>query len=231
MYKLVIIRHGQSLWNRENIFTGWTDIDLSPEGIEEAKLAGIILKKMGYGFDMAFTSVLIRAIRTLDIILKEMEVTIPIYYNWRLNERHYGALQGMNKFDIKEKYGEEQFMQWRRGYEHRPPELAKDDPRSSKNDPKYKDLKEEEIPLTESLKDTEDRVLPFWNDIIVPTIKDGKRIIISAHGNSIRAIMKFVEELDPKEIEMVEVPTGIPIVYEFDEKMKMVKKYYLDKTV
>ncbi|MCK9393961.1 2,3-bisphosphoglycerate-dependent phosphoglycerate mutase, partial [bacterium] len=181
-------------------------------------------------FDMAFTSVLIRAIKTLEIILQEMEVTIPVNCNWRLNERHYGALQGMNKFEIRDKYGEEQFMQWRRGYEHRPPELEKNDPRSSRGDPKYKDLKEEEIPLAESLKDTEERVLPFWIDTIVPAIKKGKRVIISAHGNSIRAIMKFVEELDAKEIEVVEIPTGIPIVYEFDENMKMTKKYYLDET-
>jgi len=230
MYKLVIIRHGQSVWNAQNIFTGWTDVDLSPEGIEEAKIAGIILKKDGYVFDLAFTSVLSRAIQTLEIILKEMEVTIPIEYSWRLNERHYGALQGMNKFEIRDKYGEEQFMQWRRGYTFRPPELPEGDLRSSKSDPKYKDLKPEEIPMTESLKDTEKRVLPFWNENIIPAIKDGKRILISAHGNSIRAIIKFVEELDEAEIEKVEIPTGVPMVYEFDENMKMTSKYYLDKT-
>jgi len=229
MYKLVIIRHGQSVWNAENIFTGWTDVDLSLQGVEEAKLAGIILKKSNYEFDVAFTSVLLRAIKTLDIILEEMGQTIPIYYNWRLNERHYGALQGMNKFEIRDQYGEEQFMQWRRGYSFRPPELKEDDPRSSREDPRYKDLKKEEIPLTESLEDTEKRVLPFWNETIVPTIKEGKRVLISAHGNSIRAIMKFVEELDEKEIEQVEIPTGVPIVYEFDERMKMINKYYLNE--
>lgn len=230
MYKIVIIRHGQSVWNAQNIFTGWTDVELSSEGVEEAKLAGLILKKAGYQFDLAFTSVLSRAINTLEIILKEMEITVPVEYSWRLNERHYGALQGMNKFEIRDKYGETQFMQWRRGYAFRPPELPEGDSRSSKSDPKYKDLKPEEVPMAESLKDTEQRVLPFWNDNIVPAIKSGKKIIISAHGNSIRAIMKFVEELDDKEIEQVEIPTAVPIVYEFDENMKMTNKYYLDET-
>ncbi|MCK9578153.1 2,3-diphosphoglycerate-dependent phosphoglycerate mutase [bacterium] len=230
MYKLVIVRHGQSVWNAQNIFTGWTDVELSPEGIEEARLAGLILKKAGYVFDMAFTSVLSRAIKTLEIVLKEMELSIPIEYSWRLNERHYGALQGMNKFEIRDKYGETQFMQWRRGYAFRPPELEEGDPRSSTNDPKYKDLKQEEIPMTESLQDTEKRVRPYWDNNIVPAIKSGKKVLISAHGNSIRAIIKFVEELDDKEIEQVEIPTGVPMVYEFDEDMKMTNKYYLDET-
>ncbi|MFA5013040.1 MAG: 2,3-diphosphoglycerate-dependent phosphoglycerate mutase [Candidatus Paceibacterota bacterium] len=228
MYKLVIVRHGESIWNKENIFTGWTDVELSQLGIEQAIEAGKILKEKGFSFDLAFTSVLKRATDTLDLILKEMDLDIPIERSWRLNERHYGALQGMNKEDIKNQYGEEMRQKWRRSYDTQPPALDKDDQRYPGKDPKYAELKESELPLTESLKDTEARVMPYWNDEIAPKILEGKKIIISAHGNSIRALAKNIESIGDEEIVDLEIPVGAPLVYEFDQNLKPVNKYYLD---
>jgi 2,3-bisphosphoglycerate-dependent phosphoglycerate mutase len=228
MYKVVMVRHGESVWNKENRFTGWTDVDLSERGIEEAKKGGRILKENGYVFDVAFTSVLKRAINTLHIILAEMDLLwIPEYKHWRLNERHYGALQGLNKAEMAEKYGEEQVKIWRRSYDVPPPPLTKDDPRYPGYDPRYKDLKEEEIPLCESLKDTVARVLPYWNEVIAPTIKEGKRVIIVAHGNSIRALVKYLDNISDQDIVEVNIPTGIPLVYELDENLKPINRYYL----
>jgi len=228
MYKVVMVRHGESVWNKENRFTGWTDVDLSEKGIEEAKKGGRILKENGYVFDVAFTSVLKRAINTLHIILAEMDLLwIPEYKHWRLNERHYGALQGLNKAEMAEKYGEEQVKIWRRSYDVPPPPLTKDDPRYPGHDPRYKDLKEEEIPLCESLKDTVARVLPYWNEVIAPTIKEGKRVIIAAHGNSIRALVKYLDNISDQDIVEVNIPTGIPLVYELDENLKPINRYYL----
>jgi len=228
MYKVVMVRHGESVWNKENRFTGWTDVDLSEKGIEEARKGGKILKENGYVFDVAFTSVLKRAINTLHIILAEMDLLwIPEYKHWRLNERHYGALQGLNKAEMAEKYGEEQVKIWRRSYDVPPPPLTKDDPRYPGHDPRYKDLKEEEIPLCESLKDTVARVLPYWNEVIAPTIKEGKRVIIVAHGNSIRALVKYLDNISDQDIVEVNIPTGIPLVYELDENLKPINRYYL----
>jgi 2,3-bisphosphoglycerate-dependent phosphoglycerate mutase len=228
MYKIVMVRHGESVWNKENRFTGWTDVDLSEKGIEEAKKGGRILKENGYVFDVAFTSVLKRAINTLHIILAEMDLLwIPEYKHWRLNERHYGALQGLNKAEMAEKYGEEQVKIWRRSYDVPPPPLTKDDPRYPGHDPRYKELKEEEIPLCESLKDTVARVLPYWNEVIAPTIKEGKRVIIAAHGNSIRALVKYLDNISDQDIVEVNIPTGIPLVYELDENLKPINRYYL----
>ncbi len=228
MYKVVMVRHGESVWNKENRFTGWTDVDLSEKGIEEAKKGGKILKENGYVFDVAFTSVLKRAINTLHIILAEMDLLwIPEYKHWRLNERHYGALQGLNKAEMAEKYGEEQVKIWRRSYDVPPPPLTKDDPRYPGHDPRYKELKEEEIPLCESLKDTVARVLPYWNEVIAPTIKEDKRVIIVAHGNSIRALVKYLDNISDQDIVEVNIPTGIPLVYELDENLKPINRYYL----
>ena len=228
MYKVVMVRHGESVWNKENRFTGWTDVDLSEKGIEEAKKGGRILKENGYVFDVAFTSVLKRAINTLHIILAEMDLLwIPEYKHWRLNERHYGALQGLNKAEMAEKYGEEQVKIWRRSYDVPPPPLTKDDPRYPGYDPRYKDLKEEEIPLCESLKDTVARVLPYWNEVIAPTIKEGKRVIIVAHGNSLRALVKYLDNISDQDIVEVNIPTGIPLVYELDDNLKPINRYYL----
>jgi 2,3-bisphosphoglycerate-dependent phosphoglycerate mutase len=228
MYKVVIIRHGESEWNSKNIFTGWTDVNLSEKGILEAKQAGIKLREKGFSFDVAFTSYLVRAKETLNIVLQELNQNIPIYYSWRLNERHYGALQGMNKDEIKKQYGEEQFIKWRRGYSDCPPAVDKEDSRYPGNDQLYKDLKEEELPYTESLEKTELRVAPYWKDKIIPQVQDNKKVIISAHGNSIRALIRIIDNLTPEEIEKTEVPTGKSLVYEFDEQMKPINKYYLD---
>lgn len=222
MKKLVIIRHGESVWNKENIFNGWIDTPLSEKGVEEAKRAGTILKEKGFVFDIGFTSVLERAYITLDLILKEMNLSIPIEKSWRLNERHYGALQGMNKDEMREKFGKEQVEIWRRSYDVRPP--AKEE----EGEFKYKEVKEGSVPLTESLKDTEERLLPYWNETIVPMIKSGKRVIISAHGNSIRALIKNIEGMSGKEIAKVEIPIGIPLVYELDDNLKPADKYYLN---
>ena len=228
MIKLVLVRHGQSMWNLENRFTGWTDVELSEQGIEEAKEAGKVLKEKGFKFDVAYTSVLKRANDTLEYILKEMnEQNIPIKKSWRLNERHYGALQGLNKKETADKYGEEQVHLWRRSNEVRPPELKEDDPRYPGNDPKYKDLSKDELPKTENLIDTINRVLPYWNSDILPDIKDGKRVIIVAHGNSLRALIKYLDNISDDDIAGVEVATGNPICYELDDNLKPIRHYYL----
>jgi len=225
---LVLLRHGESIWNKENRFTGWTDVDLSRKGIEEARKSGQVLKEKGYTFDVAFTSVLKRAIRTLWLVLDEMDLMwIPVYRSWRLNERHYGALQGLNKSETAAKYGEEQVLIWRRSYDIRPPSLEKTDERYPGNDPIYRDLDEKDIPLTECLKDTVERFLPYWHEVLAPTIKSGKRVIISAHGNSLRALVKYLDHISDGDIVRLNIPTGIPLVYELDEALKPVKSYYL----
>ncbi len=228
MYKVVLIRHGESVWNKENRFTGWTDVDLSEKGVEEAKLGGKILKQEGYVFDVAFTSVLKRAIRTLWFVLDEMDLMwIPVYNSWRLNERHYGALQGLNKAEMAQKFGEEQVHIWRRSYDIQPPALEKSDPRFPGHDPRYKSLKESEVPQTECLKDTVARFLPHWHEVIAPAIKSGKRVVIAAHGNSLRALVKYLDNVSDNEIVGLNIPTGIPLVYELDESLKPIRHYYL----
>jgi len=228
MTNLILLRHGESIWNKENRFTGWTDVDLSEKGIQEAKQAGKILKKEGYSFDVAFTSVLKRAIRTLWIVQDEMNLMwLPVNISWRLNERHYGALQGLNKAEIAAKYGEDQVLKWRRSYDIRPPALEKTDERSPGNDPKYKDLDNKDLPLTECLKDTVERFLPYWHEVIVPLIHADKRVIISAHGNSIRALVKYVDDVSDVDIVGINIPTGVPLIYELDESLKPIKNYYL----
>lgn len=228
MYKLVLLRHGESVWNKENRFTGWTDVDLSEKGINEAKAAGKLLKKEGYRFDLAFNSVLLRAEKTLQIVLGEMGLKkIPIEHSWRLNERHYGALQGLNKAETAAKYGEEQVLVWRRSYDIPPPPLTKDDPRYPGNDPKYKNLTATELPLTECLKDTVARFLPYWHETIAPAVKSGKKVIVSAHGNSLRALVKYLDNVSEKDIVAMNIPTGIPLVYELDDKLQPIKHYYL----
>ncbi|OGX35641.1 MAG: phosphoglyceromutase, partial [Omnitrophica WOR_2 bacterium RIFCSPLOWO2_02_FULL_50_19] len=214
--------------NKENRFTGWTDVDLSAQGLAEAKKAGEVLKKEGFVFDVAFTSVLKRAIRTLWITLDEMDLMwIPVYNSWRLNERHYGALQGLNKSETAAKFGEEQVLVWRRSYDTPPPALEKDDPRSPVKDPRYKDLNPSEIPLTECLKDTVARFLPYWHETIAPVVRSGKRVIIAAHGNSLRALVKYLDKVSDQEIVGLNIPTGIPLVYELDDSLKPIKHYYL----
>jgi len=228
MLKLVLLRHGQSIWNLENRFTGWTDVDLSEQGIEEGRKAGKLLKTEGYVFDMAFTSVLKRAIRTLWIVLDEMDLMwIPVHRSWRLNERHNGALQGLNKRDMAAKYGLEQVQLWRRSYDTPPPGLAESDSRHPSFDTRYPNLKEEELPCTESLKDTLNRVLPYWNETIVSRLREGKMILISAHGNSLRALVKHLESVSDKDIVGLNIPTGIPLVYELDTKLRVISHYYL----
>lgn len=228
LYKLVLIRHGESLWNLENKFTGWTDVDLSENGLVEARKAGVILKENDYTFDIAYTSVLKRAIRTLVIILNEMDLMwIPVNKSWKLNEIHYGALQGLNKKETSERYGEEQVHKWRRYVDIRPPELTKDDSRYPGNEIKYKGLIEKELPLTENLVDTEKRVLDEWNEEIAPAIKAGKKVIISAHGNTLRALVKYLDDISSDEISNLNIPTGTPLVYELDDNLKPIKHYYL----
>ncbi|MDD5027248.1 MAG: 2,3-diphosphoglycerate-dependent phosphoglycerate mutase [Candidatus Omnitrophica bacterium] len=228
MYKLVLLRHGESIWNKENRFTGWTHVDLSEKGIEEAKKAGQELKKEGFIFDIAFTSVLKRAIRTLWIVLDEMDAMwLPVRNSWRLNERHYGALQGLNKSEMAAKFGEEQVLIWRRSYAMPPPALGPDDPRSPKNDPRYKNMDPKDIPLTECLKDTVARFLPYWHETIAPAIKSGERVIIAAHGNSLRALVKYLDNVSDAEIVKLNIPTGIPLVYDLSADLKPVKSYYL----
>ncbi|MDT8716905.1 2,3-diphosphoglycerate-dependent phosphoglycerate mutase [Clostridium sp. 19966] len=228
MVKLVLVRHGQSIWNLENRFTGWTDVDLSENGLNEARQAGMILKKNGYTFDAAFTSVLRRAIRTLWIILDEMDLMwIPVNKSWRLNERHYGALQGLNKAETAAKYGEDQVKLWRRSVNVNPPALEKNDPRYEITNPKYRDLTEDEYPLTENLEDTEKRVLKYWKESIVPLISSDKKVIISAHGNTIRALVKYLDNIPSDGIVNLNIPTGIPLVYELDDDLKPIKHYYL----
>lgn len=228
MYKVVLLRHGESIWNKENRFTGWTDVDLSEKGKEEAKRAGEVLKSEGYTFDIAYTSVLKRAIRTLWIVLDEMDLMwIPVIRHWRLNERHYGALQGLNKAETAKKYGEEQVKIWRRSYDIQPPALEKSDPRYPGHDPRYKELSESELPLTECLKDTVARFVPYWEGTIAPMVKSGKRVLIVAHGNSLRALVKYLDNIPDNEIVELNIPTGIPLVYELDENLKPIKHYYL----
>lgn len=227
MYKLVLIRHGESLWNKENRFAGWVDVDLSEKGIEEAHKAGIKLKNQGFHFDLAYTSLLKRANRTLDIVLDEMNINIPIIKTWKLNERHYGSLQGLNKSEMATKYGEDQVKKWRRGYDTAIPPLSKSDSMYPGNDPLYKDLKPEEIPLSENLKMVVERVVPYWDNEIVPKIKEGKKIIISASGNSLRALIKHIEGLSPEQIVDFNMPTAIPYVYEFGEQFEIKNKFFL----
>ena len=228
MKKLVLIRHGESTWNRENRFTGWTDVGLSEKGIEEALQGGRILAKEGYVFDVAFTSVLKRAIKTLWIVLEEMNLMwIPVRHSWRLNERHYGALQGLNKKETADRHGMDQVHVWRRSYDIRPPALAPDDPRWDGNDPRYKDLKPKEIPLTECLKDTVERFLPLWHETIAPAIREGRRVVIAAHGNSLRALVKYLDNIPESEIVELNIPTGIPLVYELNDNLTPIRSYYL----
>lgn len=228
MYKIVLLRHGESTWNKENRFTGWTDVDLSLKGLKEAHEAGKVLKKEGYTFDLAFTSVLKRATKTLKIVLDEMKLKkLPIKNSWKLNERHYGALQGLNKAEMAKKFGEEQVKIWRRSYAIRPPAMKKSDKRYAGREVKYKGLKSSEIPLTECLKDTVKRVMPYWNKEIVPMIKKGKHILIAAHGNSLRALVKHLDKIPEKDITELNIPTGIPLVYELDKNLKPTKHYYL----
>ncbi len=228
MKKLVLLRHGESTWNKENRFTGWTDVDLSGKGIAEAEKAGDVLKKEGFIFDVAFTSVLKRAIRTLWIALDRMDLMwIPVYNSWRLNERHYGALQGLNKSEMAAKFGESQVLVWRRSYDVPPPALEKNDPRSPRNDPRYKDLTEKELPLTECLKDTVERFLPYWHETIAPVVKSGERVIIAAHGNSLRALVKYLDNIPDERIVSLNIPTGLPLVYELDDNLKPLKSCYL----
>ena len=228
MVKLVLLRHGESTWNKENRFTGWTDVDLSEKGIEEAKKAGRVLKEQGFVFDLAYTSVLKRAIRTLWLVLDEMDLMwIQVKNSWRLNERHYGALQGLNKSETARKYGEDQVLIWRRSYDVPPPSLAKDDPRFPGNEPRYAGLAPSQVPLTESLQLTYRRCLPYWYKTIVPSLKSGKKIIIAAHGNSIRALVKYLDNVSEQDIVNLNIPTGIPLIYELDDNLKKVKSYYL----
>jgi len=228
MYKVVLLRHGESVWNKENRFTGWTDVDLSEKGIDEAIAAGKILKEKGYTFDIVFTSVLLRALRTTWLTLEQMDLLwIPEEKSWRLNERHYGALQGLNKAETAQKHGEEQVMKWRRSYDIPPPELEKSDPRYPGNDPRYQDLDDKDIPKTESLKDTVARFLPYWHEVIAPTIKSGKKVIISAHGNSLRALVKYLDNMTDEAIIALNIPTGVPLVYELHDDLKPITHYYL----
>jgi len=228
MIKLVLVRHGESVWNLENKFTGWTNVELSENGVKEAKAAGLELKQKGYTFDVAYSSVLKRANKTLDYILAELNLNVPIYYSWRLNERHYGALQGLNKQETADIYGADQVKLWRRSLTTRPPKLEENDPRYPGNDPIYRDLKKEELPLTENLLDTVDRVVDYWYSDIAPMIKEGKKVLIVAHGNSLRALIKFLDEVSDDDIMGIELPTGKPLVYELDEmSLKPIQHYYL----
>ncbi len=228
MIKLVLLRHGESIWNKENLFTGWTDVDLSDQGKTEAKKAGELLKAEGFTFDTAFTSVLKRAIRTLWITLDELDLMwIPVEHSWRLNERHYGALQGLNKAQTAAKYGDDQVLIWRRSYDVPPPMLEAADPRYPGSDPRYQGLSPSELPLTECLKDTVARFLPYWHQAIVPAIQSGLNVIITAHGNSLRALIKYLDDISDEEIVGLNIPTGVPLVYELDAHLKPVRHYYL----
>jgi 2,3-bisphosphoglycerate-dependent phosphoglycerate mutase len=228
MKKLVLLRHGESLWNKENRFTGWTDIELSAKGIEEAAEAGRVMLEEGYVFDVAYTSVLKRAIKTLWLALEEMDLMwIPIHNNWRLNERHYGALQGLNKAETAERHGLEQTQIWRRSYDIPPPALTPDDPRHPGKDPRYASLKPEELPLTECLKDTVARFLPYWHETIAPIVSAGHRVLIAAHGNSLRALVKYLDHISDEEIVGLNIPTGIPLVYELEDDLKPIRHFYL----
>lgn len=228
MIKLVLMRHGESQWNLENRFTGWTDVDLTPRGHDEARAAGELLRREGYGFDIAFTSVLKRAIRTLWITLDALDqMYLPVVHSWRLNERHYGALQGLNKAETAARFGEEQVLIWRRAYAIAPDPLPADDPRSARNDPRYRHLRPEEIPATECLQDTVARVVPFWNDSIAPALQRGRRVLVAAHGNSLRALIKHLDRLSDEAIVGLNIPTAQPLVYEFDATLTPLRRYYL----
>ena len=228
MYEIVLIRHGESAWNKENRFTGWTDVPLSEKGIEEARSAGRLLKAEGFAFDYAFTSVLKRAIKTLWLVLEEMDrMWIPVQHSWKLNERHYGALQGLNKADTAAKYGDAQVKIWRRSSDIQPPVLTKEDERYHVHDPRYTGLTEAELPLTECLADTVARVVPFWQESIVPAIKSGRKIIIAAHGNSLRALVKYLDNISEKDILELNIPTGVPLVYELNDDLKPISHRYL----
>ena len=228
MKKIVLVRHGESTWNKENRFTGWTDVGLSDKGVDEAVQAGRTLLCEGYVFDVAYTSVLKRAIKTLWIVLEEMDLMwIPVHYSWRLNERHYGALQGLNKAEMVEKHGMEQVQIWRRSYDIRPPALKPSDPRYNGRDPRYADLRPGEVPLTECLKDTVERFLPYWHETIAPMVKEGKRVVISAHGNSLRALVKYLDRVPDDVIVGLNIPTGIPLVYELRDDLTPIRSYYL----
>ena len=228
MYKLVLIRHGESAWNLENRFTGWTDVGLTPTGVEQARESGRLLREAGYEFDVAYTSVLKRAIWTLWHCMDAMERTwLPVVNDWRLNERHYGALQGLNKSETAKQYGDEQVLVWRRSYDTPPPALTADDPRSERGDRRYAALQPEQIPLTECLKDTVARVLPCWNERLAPAIRSGQRIVIAAHGNSIRALVKYLDGISDDDIVGLNIPNGIPLVYELDASLKPIRSYYL----
>lgn len=228
MYKVVLLRHGESEWNLSNRFTGWTDVDLTPKGVTEAKAAGKVLKENGFSFDIVFTSVLKRALKTMWIALEEMDLLwIPFVKDYRLNERHYGGLQGLNKAETAAEHGEEKVLIWRRSYDIPPPPLEKTDERYPGNDPRYANLDEKHIPQTECLKDTVERFLPFWHESIAPTIKSGKNVLIAAHGNSLRALVKYLDNVSEEDIIKLNIPTGMPLVYELDEDLKPIKHYYL----
>ena len=228
MIKLVLLRHGESIWNKENLFTGWTDVDLSEQGKVEAKSAGVLLKAEGFSFDVAFTSVLKRAIRTLWITLDELDLMwIPVEHSWRLNERHYGALQGLNKAETAAKYGEDQVLLWRRSYDIPPPALTVSDSRYPGGDPRYQGLSPSELPVTECLEDTVARFLPYWHQTIVPAIQSGKKTLVAAHGNSLRALVKYLDDISNQDILGLNIPTGVPLVYELDEGLKPLQHYYL----
>jgi 2,3-bisphosphoglycerate-dependent phosphoglycerate mutase len=228
MYKLVLIRHGESTWNLENRFTGWTDVPLTPTGVEQAKASGLLLKSEGYDFDLCYTSVLKRATHTLWHCLDELDRTwLPVAHSWRLNERHYGALQGLNKAETARKFGDEQVLLWRRSYDVPPPPLEPGDPRSERGDVRYAKLSAQELPRTECLKDTVARVLPYWNECMAPAIRSGQRVLVAAHGNSIRALVKYLDGISDSDIVGLNIPNGIPLVYELDEGLKPIRHYYL----
>ena len=228
MHKIVFIRHGESLWNRENRFTGWADVDLTEKGIDEARAAGRLLRSEGFDFDLAFTSVLKRAIRSLNFALEEMDrLWIPVEKDWRLNERHYGALQGLNKAETAAKFGEAQVLVWRRSYDTPPPALAPEDERSPAGDPRYRGLSAAELPLTECLKDTVARVVPYWESRIVPALRSGRQVIVAAHGNSLRAMVKYLDRVSEPDIVQLNIPTAVPLVYELDDAMRALRHYYL----
>ena len=228
MHKLVLLRHGESQWNLENRFTGWTDVDLSEKGIKEATSSGEILKESGFDFDLVYSSLLLRAHRTMDICLEEMGISdIPLKYNWRLNERHYGTLQGLNKGETAQKYGDDQVLTWRRSYNTPPPPLGINDERHPRFDNSYDDLNENQLPASESLKDTMDRFLPYWHETISPSIQSGKKVLIVAHGNSLRALVKYLDDISEEEIIGLNIPTGVPLVYELDNQLSPIKHYYL----
>ena len=229
-HRVVLLRHGQSQWNLENRFSGWSDVDLTPAGEQEARAAGELMRRHGYSFDVAYTAPLKRSTLTLNLALSAMNhAPLPIHTDWRLNERHYGALQGLNKQETREKYGAEQFQRWRRGYRERPPALAPDDPRAPCNDPRYADMAADLLPLTESLEDTYRRAVAYWEQVIAPNVRDGKQIIIASHGNTLRALAKYLENMTDAEIEAFEIPTGRPLVYELNNQLGVVRRYYLDE--